>query len=55
MGETFTVADAYLYNVTRWCPLVKVDITAHTQLQAFIARVASRESVKAALAAEGIA
>lgn len=55
MGPTFTVADAYLYNVTRWCPLVGVDITGHAQLQAFIARVASRESVKAALAAEGIA
>ena len=55
MGEAFTVADAYLYNVTRWCPLVGVDITAHTQLQAFIARVAARDSVKAALAAEGIA
>lgn len=55
MGEAFTVADAYLYNVMRWCPLVGVDITGHAQLQAYMARVAARDSVKAALAAEGIA
>lgn len=54
-GDTFTVADAYLFAVTNWAPKVGLDLSALANVQAFLARVAQRDSVKAALAAEGLA
>ncbi len=53
-GDTFTVADAYLFTVTNWARLVKVDLSALTHLTAFQARVAARPAVRAAMKAEGI-
>jgi glutathione S-transferase len=53
MGETFTVADGYLFTVAGWGKLVGVDLTPLTQLSAFMARVAARPAVQAALKAEG--
>jgi glutathione S-transferase len=53
MGETFTVADAYLFTVTRWAPFVSVDLSALKQVQAYMARVGDRPAVRAALEAEG--
>ena len=54
-GEQFTVADAYLFAVTGWAPRVGVDLSALSNLQAFLGRMAQRDSVKAALEAEGLA
>jgi glutathione S-transferase len=54
MGETFTVADIYLFNVTNWAGLVGVDIGGLANLQAFRARVAARPAVHAAMKAEGL-
>ena len=54
-GEQFTVADAYLFVITGWAPRVGVDLSALANVQAFLARVAQRDSVRAALAAEGLA
>ena len=54
-GEHFTVADAYLFTVTRWAGAVKLDLSAFPKLQAFQALVAARPAVKAALEAEGLA
>ncbi|MDN2672235.1 glutathione transferase GstA [Janthinobacterium sp. SUN026] len=54
-GDTFTVADAYLFVITGWAPGVGVDLSALAHVQAFLARVARRDSVKAALEAEGLA
>ena len=53
MGEGFTVADGYLFTVTGWGKFVGVDITPLQQLSAFMARVAARPAVQAALKAEG--
>lgn len=53
-GDTFTVADAYLFNVTSWSRLVGVDLQAHAHLQAFMERVAARPAVQAAMKAEGL-
>lgn len=53
-GDTFTVADAYLFVVTRWAPFVSMDLTDLTHVQAFMHLVANRQTVKAALAAEGL-
>ncbi|EYC51908.1 glutathione S-transferase [Hylemonella gracilis str. Niagara R] len=54
MGADFTVADAYLYTVANWARLVKFDISALTNLTAYMARVAARPAVQAALKAEGL-
>jgi glutathione S-transferase len=52
MGETFSVADGYLYNMLRWTAFTGVDLTKWPALQAFFARVEARPAVQAALAAE---
>jgi glutathione S-transferase len=54
-GDTFTVADAYLFTLTRWAATVKLDLSGFAHLQEFQARVAARPAVKAAMAAEGLA
>lgn len=55
MGDDFTVADAYLFAVTRWTVPLKLDISAQTRLGAFMERVAQRPAVRQALADEGLA
>ncbi len=54
MGENFCVADAYLFTVTNWAKLVGVDVTGFANLQAFMARMAARPAVVAAMTAEGL-
>ena len=54
MGDTFTVADGYLFTVTNWAPHVGVDLSSFTHLLAFRARVAARPAVIAAMKAEGL-
>ena len=54
MGDDFSVADPYLFNVTNWAPLVGVDITGFANLAAFRARMAARPAVQAAMRAEGL-
>lgn len=54
MGETFTVADAYLFTVLRWSGLVHVDLAQWPVLAAYVARVGERPKVKEALHAEGL-
>ena len=54
MGDSFSVADAYLFTVTRWTQHVGIDISALKQLGAFQARMAERPAVQAALKAEGL-
>ncbi len=52
MGDTFTVADAYLFTVTRWAAFVKVDLAGLKNIEAYMARVNARPAVQAALEAE---
>lgn len=54
LGEHFSVADAYLFTVTRWADFVKLDLSAFPHVQAFQKRVAARPAVQAAMAAEGL-
>jgi glutathione S-transferase len=54
MGETFTVADGYLFTVTNWAQYVGVDLSSFANLLAFRARVAARPAVIAAMTAEGL-
>lgn len=53
-GEQFTVADAYLFVVTSWARFVKLDLSDFPNVQAFLARVAARPAVQAAMTAEGL-
>jgi len=52
LGDTFSVVDAYLYNMLRWAHHTGVDLDKWPVLQAFFARVDARPAVQAALAAE---
>ena len=54
MGDTFTVADAYLYTVASWGKFAGVDIAPLATLSAYMARVAARPAVQAAMKAEGL-
>ena len=54
LGKKFSVADAYLFTVTRWANALNIEIKQRSHLDAYMARVAERPAVKAALAAEDI-
>ena len=54
LGDTFTVADAYLFTVASWGKHVGVDIALYAHLSDYMSRVASREAVREALKAEGL-
>ena len=54
MGETFTVVDAYLFTVLGWTKHVGIDLAAWPELAAYVARIAERPAVQAALRAEGL-
>ena len=54
MGNDFTVADAYLFTILNWAPMLKVDLAPWPALVAYQARVAARPAVHAALVAEGL-
>jgi glutathione S-transferase len=54
MGDSFTVADAYLFTVLNWTHFVKIDLSKWPVLAAFQARVAARPQVQAALKSEGL-
>lgn len=53
-GDAFTAADAYLFTVLRWAPYVQLDLADLKHLVAFMARVAARPTVQAAMRAEGL-
>lgn len=54
-GDTFTTVDAYLFTVTNWANMLKVDLSAFPKLMAYQGRVAARPAVQASLVAEGLA
>lgn len=53
-GPDFTAADAYLFVVTNWAALVKLELGDLAHLQRYQQRIAQRESVRAAMTAEGL-
>jgi glutathione S-transferase len=55
MGDHFTVADAYLYTVTRWTKPMQIDIARFANLVAHNARVEARPAVQEALKQEKLA
>ncbi|HTJ47579.1 MAG TPA: glutathione transferase GstA [Kofleriaceae bacterium] len=51
-GETFTVADAYLFVILRWAGAMGFELTRWPAITRFIADVAARPAVDSALDAE---
>ena len=54
MGESYTVADAYLFTVTNWSRQVKFDLSPFPGMRAYMQRVEARPAVREALLAEGL-
>ena len=54
MGDQFTVADAYLFTVTRWTSLQHIDLSRWPNISAYMGRVAARPKVVEAMQAEGL-
>lgn len=53
-GSRFTIADAYLFTVLRWAFAVKLEMSGYKNIAAYMARVAARPAVAAAMAAEDL-
>ena len=54
LGESFTVADAYLFTIVGWSNFTKVDLSNFPHLRDFMARVEARPAVQEAMRAERI-
>ena len=54
MGNTFTVADAYLFTVVNWTNFHAIDLGPWPKLKDFMGRVAARPRVHETLKSEGL-
>lgn len=54
LGQQFSVADGYLYVVTRWAKAINLDVSSLANLAAHHERVGARPAVQEALKAEGL-
>ena len=54
LGQSFSVADGYLFTMLCWADRMQFDLTGLPNLSAYKARVAARPKVKEALTKEGL-
>ena len=54
MGDTFSVADGYLFTVLNWAPHVGLDLAKWPTVVDYQKRVAARPAVQEAMRAEGL-
>ncbi len=54
MGDTFTVADGYLFTVLNWSKFHNIDLSPYQNIVFFMQRVAARAEVQRAMQAEGL-
>ena len=54
MGDAFSVADAYLFNIMLWAKKHNIDIAKWPNVAAINARIGERPNVVAAMKAEGL-
>ena len=52
--DRFSVVDAYLFTILNWADILRLDISAHPAIRAYLGRVGARPAVRAALVAEGL-
>jgi glutathione S-transferase len=55
VGDTFTVADGYMFVVLSWTKYFGIDLGRWSGLKSYFDQIAARPSVKAAMQAEGLA
>lgn len=55
MGDSFSVADAYFFTVSRWAAPMKIDLSDCPNILAFQQRMLARPAVQEALKFEGLA
>jgi glutathione S-transferase len=53
-GDKFSVADAYLFTILNWAPMVKFDLGRWPAITEYHKRVAARPKVQETLKAEGL-
>ncbi|MGE8114492.1 glutathione transferase GstA [Pseudomonas sp. NPDC086566] len=53
-GNALSVADAYLFTIVNWAPMLKIDLSPWPTVVQFQKRVASRPAVQKTLEAEGL-
>ena len=53
VGDRFTIADAYLYIITTWPDMLKMDISQYKNIKAYQARISERASAVEVSAAMG--
>ncbi len=54
LGDSFTIADAYLFTVLSWSGYLNMDLGKWPRIKDYIARVAARPAVKEAMREEGL-
>jgi glutathione S-transferase len=54
MGDSFSVADAYLFTVLRWSPRLGFDLAPWPVLKGYMERIGARPAVVAAMKEEGL-
>lgn len=54
LGDHFSVADAYLFTVTRWAKPLGLDLSSYKHLVSYMQLIATRPAVIAAMKQEGL-
>lgn len=54
IGDTFTIADAYVFTILNWRHMFNIDIAEHTNLVNYLSKIEARDSVKTAMVEEGL-
>ncbi|OPK05584.1 MULTISPECIES: glutathione transferase GstA [Pseudomonas] len=54
LGDSYTVADAYLFTVLGWSRLVQFDLASWPTINEYLGRIAGRPAIQAALKREGL-
>lgn len=54
LGNNFSAADAYLFTILSWTPMLKIDMSKWTALLAYSEKIKMRPAVQTALKNEGL-
>jgi glutathione S-transferase len=54
MGDKFSVADAYLFNILTWTNIHNIDLSPWPKVKEYLARIGARPKVQETLKAEGL-